>query len=409
MRKSEITFNSFYQTRLGEKLEELDRSKLPALLATGYLRLVLVVFFVVFFSIFLGFVSVFDFGGIFVLIIKGFMMFVAFLVLYGNIRKYVYQDLKKFFPAFAKNRTNINVITISSIVFMMVGSTLLGQFYLGVQLGDEFIGRYAGAIGFLVLIGISTLFVKGISERFYVKYKEVVMPELLNYSGVETSYNGEEKLSKQEFLDSALYHPHRISRFSGSDLVEGKLGQTSFKFSHLEVTEIRRSGSGSKSKTEIVELFKGLFYVSSFNKIFEGNTIVMPDVARELFGEALGEKLNKLGLTGYKDVKFEQLENREFEKYFTVYASDPVEARYILSPALMERIVRLREELDMDFHLSFKQNKMYLALETPKDLFGPDLFTSINNLKRVEEINDFLVQILRIPDKFDLNTRIWTA
>lgn len=409
MSKSEISFQSFYQTKVEARLAELDKKKWPALLATGYMRFSMVVFFIVFFSIFLGFVNMFAMEGTFVWIVRCFMILVAGLVLYGNIRKYVYQDLRNFFPMFSENRANINVITIVSIILMMTGATYLGEYYLGNEFGMGFIGRYAGAIGFLIAIAIPNIFLPSITSGFASKYKQILVPELTNYLGFNCTYDVNARIGQEDFKQCGIYRPERISRYKGYDLIEGSIGKTSFKFSQLEVIEKKTTQTSKGRRTENVEVFKGLFYMSDFNKKLEGHTLILPDLARELFGENIGESLNKLGTLTYQGVKLEKLENREFEKFFTVYSSDPIEARYILSPKLTERIVELRKELDMDYSLSFKEDKMYLTLETPKDVYGPNLFSSVNNRERAEEINDFLARILGIPDKFDFNTRIWTT
>lgn len=404
MRHHELNFQSFYQTRLQDKLAQLDRKKLPALFATGYMRFATVVFYVVFFSIFLGFIMNFTKEMPYVWVITVFMMFVAFLVLYGNIRKYVLQDLKIFFPKTAEDRRLVNVITIGSIIIMMVGAGYLGAYYLGDFDGIGFFARYGGAIIGMVVLMIPVIFFQKVAAGFALHYKKVLMPELIKYSGIQAFYDGDEYISQAEFLESGFYQPEKVSKYVGYDLVKGKEGETDFRFSQLEVQEYRSKGS----KSEIVEIFKGLYYVSDFNKNMEGHTLVVPDVATELLGRNLGERMNKIGAMVYKDVKLEQMENSEFEDYFSVFSSDPIEARYILSPKLAEQIMNLRKQLGRDYSLSFKNGKMFISIESGKDLLGPNLFASLDNKERAEEINDFLNLILGITQKFDLNTRIWS-
>lgn len=406
MRHQEINFQSFYQTRLQEQLRKLGKKKTPALLATAYMRFAIMTFFVVFFSIFLGFLSIFPMDNAFIWIVKGFMITVAFIVIYGNIRKYVLHDLKQFFPTLAESRSTINVITIGSIILIMLAATYLGFNYLGGGFDNDFFLRYGGAIIGMVILVLPILFLKHIAEGFALNYKKVLIPELIDYMGVEATYTGDKYVAKADFLDSGLFTPESINKYVGFDLTEGKDGETNFSFSQLEVQEFRR-GKGKNSKSEIVEIFKGLFYVSDFNKKMEGHTLVVPDVATELFGRNLGERINKLGSYVYEDVKLEQLENAEFEDYFSVFSSDPVEARYVLSPKLVESIMILRKELDRDYSLSFKNGKMYIAIESGKDFFGPNLFSSLDNQVRAEEIYHLLTKVVRITQQFDLNTRVW--
>lgn len=399
-----MNFQSLYQTKLQDKLVELNKKKLPALLATGYMRFATVIFYIVFFSIFLGFIFNFAKDIPFIWVVGAFMVFVAFIVLYGNIRKYVLQDLQVFFPKTAEDRRMVSVITIGSVIIMMVGAAYMGMYYLGdFTDGAGFFVRYGGAIVGMAVMMIPVIFLQKITSGFALNYKEVLLPELLTYQGVQATYNGDGYVPQLDFLASGFYEPQKINKYIGSDLIEVKEGETNSKFSQLEVHEYRQSGS----KSEIVEIFKGLFYVSDFNKNMEGHTLVVPDVATEIFGRNLGERLNKLGQIAYKDVKLEQLENTEFEEYFSVFSSDPIEARYILSPKLVESIMSLRKELGRDYSLAFKKGEMYLMIESGKDLLGPNLFNSLDNQERAAEINTFLSTILKITEKFDLNTRIW--
>ena len=68
-------------------------------------------------------------------------------------------------------------------------------------------------------------------------------------------------------------------------------------------------------------------------------TLLYPDTAEKMFGK-FGQSLQSLNgkmAHGGRDVV--KLEDPEFEKEFVVYAHDQVEARYVLSPSLMRRLL----------------------------------------------------------------------
>ena len=54
---------------------------------------------------------------------------------------------------------------------------------------------------------------------------------------------------------------------------------------------------------------------------------------------------------GFPRVK---LESPDFEKQFDVYGNDPVEARYLLTPLLMERILQLDQRFGEGLTMSFR-------------------------------------------------------
>ena len=103
-----------------------------------------------------------------------------------------------------------------------------------------------------------------------------------------------------------------------------------------------------------------------------------------------------------------KLEDPEFEKEFVVYGSDQIEARYILSPGLMERIVEFKRKAKRKIHLSFVQSWVNLAIEFDKDLFEAPLFGSALDYPKIRDYFRDLQLAFGIVEDLNLNTRIWT-
>jgi len=57
-----------------------------------------------------------------------------------------------------------------------------------------------------------------------------------------------------------------------------------------------------------------------------------------------------------------------FRKIRTIYGTDPVETHYILSPALMERILTFKGRAG-NIELSFSDSKIYIAIPYRENLF----------------------------------------
>ena len=186
-------------------------------------------------------------------------------------------------------------------------------------------------------------------------------------------------------------------RYLGEDRVEGKHGATAFRFS-----EIRLVRDEPKNRSET--LFSGLFFVADFNKEFRGRTVVLPDRTERHLG-MLGRALQRLPFHGRGELV--QLESPAFERLFKVYASDETEARYILSPGLMQRIARFRENSGAPLRISFVDGRLHLLLPLAHDPFA---------VRRLEEVDAAAIRAwvgdlhfaLGIVEELDLNTRIWT-
>ncbi len=150
-------------------------------------------------------------------------------------------------------------------------------------------------------------------------------------------------------------------------------------------------------------IFKGMFLVANFNKTFQSKTFVVPDIAERLLG-GLGTALQSLNKSRGQLVK---LEDPEFEKLFAVYSEDQVEARYILSTSLMTRLAKFRKKAGREIYVSFIQDKIYIAIKSPQDLFEPKLFQTMLSFNPVREYFENLQLMMGVVEELKLNRRIW--
>ena len=231
------------------------------------------------------------------------------------------------------------------------------------------------------------------------KYKEEIIKEMVNFIDPSLAYNSTSFISQHEFLNSKIFI-RNIDRYRGDDLVVGNIGKTEVQFSELNAQYETTDKDG---RSRYVSIFNGIFFIADFHKDFVGETIVLPDRAEKLFGK-LGTIFQKMNISRPDLVK---LENPDFEKAFVVYGTDQVEARYILTPALMERIMDFQKKSGK-IYLSFLHSKVYIAISLSKNLFEPPLFRSMLNYKLVEDYFKYLMLIVNIVEDLDLNTRIWS-
>ena len=172
----------------------------------------------------------------------------------------------------------------------------------------------------------------------------------------------------------------RWDRSNFEDKITGQRKGVDFEFfeAHLEQRRTTRDSKG-RTQTRWVTVFRGQCMRFDFHKTFHGRTLVARDAG--IF--------NNLG--GGSGMKIAKLEDPVFEKAFSVYTTDQVESRYILTPDFMQRIV----ELEQTFHggklrCAFIGGEMLIAVESG-DLFEPgSLFTPLDNPERIRELlNDF--------------------
>ena len=267
------------------------------------------------------------------------------------------------------------------------------------------VGRFRGSATFYfqILIGVFALIVISIASRKYrLNFKNKIVLKIAAFVDENLVYSPEGFVSRDEFSNSAIFQKS-CNNFTGEDHFKGKIGKTAIEFSEVVARHESTSGTGSNKKKQYTTIFKGVFFVADFNKHFAGYTLVLPDTAEKILGK-FGQNLQAFSSRG----ELIKLEDPEFEKEFCVYASDQVEARYILSPSLMQRIVEFKRKWDTKVYLSFRDSKVYIAIKMDKNLFETRLFKSIVDYNFIEENIRFLVLLTGIVEDLNLNTRIWS-
>ena len=103
--------------------------------------------------------------------------------------------------------------------------------------------------------------------------------------------------------------------------------------------------------------FQGIITTIEMNKNFEGLTLVTNDAL--------------IKQSPLMNVKHTELEDSNFEKIFDVYTEDEVEARYLLTPSFMERIVKVKKTfMAAKVSCAFYMNKLFISIHTGRDMFS---------------------------------------
>ncbi|WP_010321842.1 DUF3137 domain-containing protein [Marinobacterium stanieri] len=157
--------------------------------------------------------------------------------------------------------------------------------------------------------------------QYMRRYKEKLLPVLLqafgDYEYDESGCIDLKAVASFEILPS-------YSSKTSEDCIRGVVDDVVFEFCELE---LKRS-SGNSSTTE----HDGGALLLTMPFSFSGYTVVRTDYGK--VGNVLAAPLRRDRVA---------LENPEFEKRYEVYGSDQQYARYLLTPAMMERIIALDE------------------------------------------------------------------
>lgn len=263
-----------------------------------------------------------------------------------------------------------------------------------------------GIVGGIVLITGLVLFSKT-NAKFSVyrhSFKQNVIPLALKTIDESLKIDYTAGLSESDFVYSRLFSKEP-DRYRSEDQISGSAGKTRFSFSelHAEYKTVTQTKNGRQEHWHTI--LKGIVFYADFNKHFNGETIIRP----KDMGAALGAWISKaMPIFSSSDRELIQLESPEFDAEFVTYSTDQVEARYILTPAMMERICELNKRCSTTISLSFIDSCVFIAFPLNKDYFEPPVHKSLldpNFLNEDTEVIRFMYGIIK---DLDLNTRIWT-
>ena len=188
--------------------------------------------------------------------------------------------------------------------------------------------------------------------------------------------------AKERLRALGLLPSHDRAKYE--DRFFGTYQQASFDLyeAHLE-----RKSTDSKGRTQWSTVFRGQCVRLAFPREFLGVTVVRRDAG----------VFNVFG--GGKNLKPVRLEDPVFEKAFEVFSNDQVEARYLLHPMFMQRLVDLETALKgKRLRCAFEQGELLIAIEGG-NLFEPGgMFKPLADPARARKIVDDIAGVLKVLD-----------
>lgn len=225
-------------------------------------------------------------------------------------------------------------------------------------------------------------------------YKKEIMPRLVATLGEGITYSPEGGIEIDTFRKCHLFEVHKDDESCAEDCVSGVIDKTAFIFSEASYSYVTKDSKNEEHKH--ID-FSGIAYEADFNKNFQGVTLLCSN------------RPDHLSKREYPEVK---LEDPAFGKLFSVYSTDEVEARYILSPALQERFVKLTDSIrqgsgEDKVQVAFYDSRILILIHSSKDLFEAKILSPLK-LERVEQDLEVLRCLGGIVEELNLNLRIWS-
>lgn len=227
--------------------------------------------------------------------------------------------------------------------------------------------------------------------RLNAAYKEQVIGAMVSRLCEGAEYRPDEGISQRQFEDSGLFST-RPDRYRSEDRISGRIDRTDFVCSEI-VAEERQVTVDSKGRRheQWVDIFRGFFFIADFQKDFQGRTVVCRN-----------------SWFRWPSSRRVKLENPAFEKRFDTYSTDQVEARYLLTPGMMERLLALDDRFPGKITLSFVDSRIVVAIPDAKDHFETGIWRNQLDPGILSREYEVLTALLGIVNDLQLNCRIWT-
>lgn len=253
-----------------------------------------------------------------------------------------------------------------------------------------------GGTGILISLVIAIIIllycISSKSAELSAYYKKEIIAVVISRLCKESTYSPQSGIPEHTFRACGLFSTIP-DRYCCEDLITGQIEKTEFACSEIVAEEKRVTHDNKGRRQEHwVDIFRGFLFMADFHKDFKGQTTVFRN------------SWFKLGPGGQR-VK---LENPDFEKSFDTYSTDQVEARYILSPGMMEKILYLDRKFPGKITVSFYNSQVIIAIPDSKNHFEASIWQSQLHNENIKQEFTTLSTLFGIVDDLNLNLRIWT-
>lgn len=243
----------------------------------------------------------------------------------------------------------------------------------------------------LCIIGIIVAVARGCNiskaSKYYEKnYLDKVIAILLKdskFSWAKDKYIDEEIFDESKFGGS-------YDRYNGSDLLTINIpnDDNSESDNNLVLCDlvVEKESRDSEGNTDVDTVYKGVFGYASFPCEFKCRLF--------LNGYSFFSGLEKV-----------ELEDIEFNRAFRVSSNDQVEARYILTPVMMEKLLSLKKRAG-EIKITMIKDKLYIGFED-LDLFEMKNVKEGNIESMFRDFYDVIRIIMDVVEEMKNNNKVF--
>ncbi len=220
----------------------------------------------------------------------------------------------------------------------------------------------------LYLITMGYEYIKNVIDKIY---KKIMKAYYFNF--IMNTFNLKEGITKGELKDN-IKQSGLFPYYDSISIDDNFMGEISGVKYNISECALKRESADDRMPDIVI--FHGVIISFELKKKFAANTILTFQP----------KQVHKSG------IELVKLEDVDFDRMFTVFSDNQIEARYLLNPIFMEKLKNFKVEFSAtDMDCSFFANKAIFAISTNEDLF--EIVSLFNSL--TSSVNDDIEQCCR--------------
>lgn len=240
-----------------------------------------------------------------------------------------------------------------------------------------------------IVLGVIMLCIRRSNKKYFKNnYRKKIIDYLLNdydYHFREEGWPMSWDFDHSQFVKSYDFCSTSDCLIINIPNDDGSKSKVDLKICDLYAYDIHRDEEGNVSHSKV---YKGMFATVEFPRKFKCFLSVDVNYKKK------GLKLEKV-----------ELEDINFNKKFKVKSDNQIEARYILTPKMMEKLLLLEEKFN-NLKLVFVDNYLYIGAPNV-DLFELDNFKNNDHVTVFEDLYDEVNTSLQIVEEIKNNNKVF--
>ena len=278
---------------------------------------------------------------------------------------------------------------------ILIGVLLVVVFTIVLGIANIILGVFGAIIGIIILALVGNKKCK----QFSLAFKDTFVLKSLKNIFTDLDYQPEAGIARDIIANTNMMNMG--NRYTANDFIRGKYKDVKFSQSDVHIQdESTYVDSDGHTQTQVVTLFQGRWMIFDFNKTFKANI----QVRQKGFSNAKVSNWFKPKEEKYKKI---ELEDEEFNRGFRVFAQNQHEAFYVLTPALMRRIINLTKNVNGKVLFCFVNEKLHIGLHNNKDSFEHSIYKRIVEDEVVEKISRDIKLITTFIDDLNLDNDLF--